>query len=231
MGQAVRQLLPDSEGIPKRIPEQISSLSGRESVNIVQIHALMVVINAYMAFLSNIRAVNEDPPIVGGSLDGGVKAAAEGTFIQLCNRVDAIVEDSSRWRMDEQNLLEASVLALYSEQREFIQYQRQAVALMQSPHVRFHPVLVHLTEGKWAALLRSDVGEPSIIGFGETPEAALRDFDLAFTEKKYEKTNEKMDGSGGKIPERKSSEVINGTTGKKPRKNPHVSRKKTPKTS
>lgn len=191
--------LPSSDGEPKKFTPA-PPLQGSESINFVQFNTLLNAVNAYMAFLANAKPEDYQ----GGAMDGGVKAAAEATFIQLCNRVDSMVADNQRWSMMQQQSLADSMLNLHAENRALMQEQRAAVAIMQSPHVRFHPFLMRLDTGNWAAILGDPKSETtSVVGIGASPEDALRDFDARFTgqqQKIYEKqTGPKMDASGGDV--------------------------------
>lgn len=207
--------LPEVPGQKKTQPP-----ASRDSVTFIQFQSLLSAVNAYMAFLANAHLAEVEQPHKG-PMDGGVKSAAENTFIGLCSRVDAMIADESRWTMDEQNNLEQSLMILYADQRAFIKHQREAVAMMKSPHNRFKPTLVKMDDGTWAAFYGDPANQASaIIGVGTCPEDALANFDDVFAGRIiYEqKTNEKLDGNGTNIPQRKPGQTAGARTGKSPRK-------------
>lgn len=199
--------LPEPGGDPgkKFTPHQDPApIHGSESINFVQFNTLLSAVNAYMAFIANARIESDDYK-PGKAIDGGVMLAAEQTFVGICNRVDAMISDSSRWTMVQQQSLEASAKALYEEHRKLIQDQRAAVATMQSPHVRFHPQLIYIEEQKrWAAVFGdASSAATSIIGVGPSAEDALRDFDIKFTSNIYDQTKDqtkRVDETRGAVP-------------------------------
>lgn len=220
--------VPDAGGNPAR---KITPPQNRDSITFLQFQSLLSAVNAYMAFIANNHMDDANMP-QKGPRDGGVKAAAEGTFIGLCSRVDAMIADESRWTMDEQNNLEQSLLILYADQRSFIKHQREAVSIMKAPHTRFKPILIKLETGAWAAVYGDPSNEhTSIIGSGASPEDALANFDDVFSGKIYEqKTNEKLDGQGIIIPGGQSGQAAGAGTGKPPRKKRRVRAAKAAKT-
>lgn len=202
MGQEIK-IFPAGDPNPKRVPSAIQGtpLPGRESVNFVQFSALMGVLNAYMAFLTNNRMADVDQPH-GGPLDGGVKASAESTFIGICSRVDSLLEDESRWGMRSQDSLESSLLSLYADQRENIRLQKESMLRMDAPHIRFRPTLIQMADGQWAAYYGNPAAKQElVVGVGPNPEAAVRHYDEVFIGKEYEQNTKAMDENGRKVPE------------------------------
>lgn len=208
------KLAPEDGGYPNK---KIQPPAGRDTITLIQMQSLLSAVNAYMAFLSNANFEQEHSPHKG-PIDGGVKMAAENTFVKLCNRVDAMMDDDSRWNMEAQIDLEQSLMILYADQRAFIKHQREAVALMKSPHNRFKPLLVKLDNGSWAAFYGDPANEAaSIVGVGGCPEEALANFDDVFSGKNYEQNKQTMDGKGSGLPAEQLRKNNGKTTGGAPR--------------
>jgi len=117
----------------------------------------------------------------GGALDGGTRAAVSSTLIGLCNRLDEIIDDKSRWSLEATNKLEIQLENLYKAHSEVLVAQQEQLAYMARPHVRHNPTLVRLLDGSWAAILGSlnDL-ENSIVGIGGSPAQELDALDEMF---------------------------------------------------
>lgn len=114
------------------------------------------------------------------SPDGSVKTSAEATFINVCNRLDAIVNDPQRFNLDFQKSLEQRAGEIQNYNIELLKNQAAAAAEMKTPHFRFRPHLRRApgTPG-WIAILGDDP-DNAIAGMGHTPEAAVKAFDQIF---------------------------------------------------
>lgn len=195
----------DNNPPPKPQPF-VAQMPGRDLINATQVNTLLNAINAYMVFLTNARIDSEREPQKGGYADGGALLSAEQTLIALNNRMTELVADESRWSMKVQVGLEESLLSVHETQKDYLRFQKGAVALQTAPHARFHPALGKLEDGRWAAIFGDPATSQSIIGLGDCPEAALADFDEIFDgrhkaiyEQKRKEQNA-VDGSGGSIP-------------------------------
>lgn len=155
-----------------------------------QIGMLLSVSNTMLQALLNPEREHENIPGVK-SMAGEAHVAAENTFIKVCERLDAILEDKRRWGIAYQLNLEkqyneqhAASLALVNAQREMAEQQKTSAAEVTAPHFRYKPMLVKLEEGGWAAFL-GDVNDldKGILGVGADPAAALKSFDEAFAGK------------------------------------------------
>lgn len=155
-----------------------------------QIDSLLSVAQTMMQFIS--REPEERENIPGSrAIPGESWIAAENTLMKACERLDSIIEEPQRWGIKYQQVLESlfqrsiKVQQQWAEaqtkhleaERERAEAQKEAALEIQSPHFRYKPSLTQLTDGNWAAFL-GDGGE--IAGYGESPAAALRAFDLTF---------------------------------------------------
>lgn len=114
------------------------------------------------------------------SRDGGVECAAHSTFIKACARLDAILDDASRWKMASMNTLVVEMVKTHKAQQKFIETQRASAAHLQAPQFLLRPTLA-IFEGEYIAYWGTlDAAGAAIVGKGPTPNAALLDFDAAF---------------------------------------------------
>lgn len=112
-------------------------------------------------------------------LDGGAACAAAASIIKASSRLDAILDDDSRWDikhvLDNQDKIRAAV----DDQKELLRTQLDHInrpSTKLNPAVGFQP-----EEGRWVAVHQSpDKNMIPIHGVGATPEEALEDFDRAF---------------------------------------------------
>lgn len=120
-------------------------------------------------------------------IDPSTKMAAETTFIKVCNTLDSILDERSRWTMKGLGKLEKALHHMYAANEDFIETQTQAAYLLTCPHSRFRPTLAKLSDGNFAAIL-GDISKPetAIIGIGPSAEAALLNFDEVFTGREKE---------------------------------------------
>jgi hypothetical protein len=131
------------------------------------------------ALLNPMRDVEE--PQSPSKIDGGAKAAAEVTFINICNKLDEIVADGARWTIDGHIALEYKLARVYDAHTALLITQQKVAEEFLTPHFRYKPTLLALEDDTWIAFL----GDPehlenAIIGFGGTPEQAILAFDLVF---------------------------------------------------
>lgn len=178
-------------------------LPQRDHVVSQQIGTLLAAANSFMAFIANTRPVDEGPEVK--PIDGGVKCAVEATLIGVCDRIDKLMADDSRWSMDFQNTLEAQLSMLYKTHQDYMTESRDAVRKAGAPQARLSPRLLRLESGTWIAFIGDPQGENSAIGMGNCVQDALDNFDkviegkpAGFIEqwlKNYEQ-NSRMDESG-----------------------------------
>lgn len=156
-------------------------LPNREAINTAQVSLLLSVAQSLVACLNAHNLQNPEPQDTRPQIDGGVKSAAETTFIHVCDRLDKIIEDSSRWGFDTQQGLEKRLSLVYDAQINLLRAQAKLAEEALKPHVRYRPKLIHL-ESTWTAILGDlDDIDNSICGIGNTPQEALDAFDAVFT--------------------------------------------------
>lgn len=175
---------PD-DGAGKQKPVQPISLPQRDSVTSLQVSTLLNVGVALMGVLLHPTREHDDPKWRDNkALDGGVLHSAEATFIGVCNRLDSIIADQSRWDFASQNTLEAKLSQVYGAHIEFTKAQTAVARDLILPHRKFNPKLFKLPDGNWAAIL-GDLNnlDNAIIGVGVTPALALSAFDGMVTGK------------------------------------------------
>lgn len=175
---------PDDHSKPQK-PITPISLPQRDSVTSLQVSTLLNVGVALMGVLLHPTREHDDPKWQGGkALDGGVLNSAEATFIGVCNRLDSIIADQSRWDFASQNTLEEKLAQVYSAHVEFSKAQTAVARDLMLPHRKFNPTLFKLPDGNWAAIL-GDLSnlDNAIIGVGVTPALALSAFDGMVTGK------------------------------------------------
>jgi hypothetical protein len=125
---------------------------------------------------------DESSSIPGTRTDGGARMAAENTLANICDRMDKLIADESRWSQEYQTKLEEEHMRLMSAQIDMVRSQEAAANMLRTPSYRFRPTLCKLIDGGWAAILGdiNDIGN-AIVGQGFTPELALKDFDSVFS--------------------------------------------------
>jgi len=202
----VQRNSPDDPG--NRRP--LAPIPNRDVTVSQQVGTLLAAANTFMAFLANTRDIIKEEPEVS-PIDGGAKCAAETTLIGICNRLDKVMADESRWSMDLQNTLEAQLSQVYTEHTRNLVEQRHATALAVAPQSRLAPQLTRLSNGMWAAFIGNPSSEKDYVaGIGNSVQEALDNFDLVvqgkpvpFMEqwlKNYEQSNRQSVDGGTNPP-------------------------------
>ncbi len=154
-------------------------MPSREQTSNAQFDTVLSVLGALTPYLLlSHREIDDTLP---RSLDGGASASAVATFATACNRLDAMLNDPERWKLDQTDAVQGAVQEHFRGAAEVHKAQVQAVADMRRPSVVRKPRLTTIG-GEFIAIW----GDPSlpgglILGRGMTPEEALEDFDQAFT--------------------------------------------------
>jgi len=115
-------------------------------------------------------------------LDGEAAIAASTTFIKACARIDALLEDGTRWGLDVHKKLQENLEKNYAQQHEFLKAQTVASEALARPFFLMKPEFVQCSDGTFIAYV-GDISIPGsgFMGVGVTPQAAAEDFDKAFT--------------------------------------------------
>lgn len=146
-----------------------------------QLGMLLAVTQTMMGYLLAPDRETENVP--GKNLPSGeARVAAENTFIKSCERIDSILEDMTRWTPEYQKRVEKILEEQHAKSLDLMATQQNAAAEAASPHFQYRPNVLHLEEGPWIAFL----GDPNdehqrILGIGDNPAEALKDFDYQFS--------------------------------------------------
>lgn len=208
----------------KQIQQIQPPIPSRELVTQQQVGTILSSIATLLPFF-HISHDNEE----SGALDGGVKCAVQVSMIKMCERLDKIMDDESRWNVTPIKRLEDHLVELYRENIKVLKLQQQQIYHLARPHVRHSPGLYRLEDGSWAAVL-GDINDipNAVVGVGGSPAQALEAFDDIFngnipihlqawiaardealeknlkpptTKAEYEQGKQSMDGSGNHGPE------------------------------
>lgn len=161
-------------------PKQDNSLPSRYIVTATQVHTLLNVAGMLMPYILQPHQELQNIPS-SHKIDGEAALAAQTTFINVCDRLDKIVADESRWSLDAQKTLEASAAEVYEHHKALLREQIIATRTLSSPHNRYRPTLYKLKDGTYAAIL-GDINdlENAITAVGDSPLAAMLAWDMIF---------------------------------------------------
>jgi len=148
------------------------SLRTREDVTGHQIESVLLLLDHLRPFL----VAPDAREGVGPDMDGGAVMAAATTFAKATDRLDAILDDSARWDIKEINTLHEALIATHTAQQAFLAAQTKSASEIIRPSFQCRPTL-YVSDGKFLAVWGDT---PAIVGTGNTPNAALADFDAAF---------------------------------------------------
>lgn len=157
------------------------SIPSRDSTTVTQISALLAVANQLQPYLLLPHPDIDDPasrnPL---KLNGEALIAATSTFIKTCEALDQIVSDPARWSLAQSDALYLAATAAQVQHKEFLLAQTQAAQSIKRPSYQLRPTLAVFENSYVAYWGDITIQDAAIIGRGETPEAALADFDAAF---------------------------------------------------
>ncbi len=156
----------------------------REAVTRMQLEMLQTVINTLNPFIlgesrrSFFMMEEEQTP---RKIDGGAAASAVVTFNNICERIDAILADQSRWDTSAHDKLYNSIAAVQKAQVEYLTAQAEGQKVLARPSVQFHPTVAN--DGSQFICFYGDINKPgyAVIGVGNTPAEAMESFDRAFS--------------------------------------------------
>lgn len=166
-------------------------LVGLPSKEMVTGHQLANLLNAagvLLRILEGSRFNDDDDEPQVSAIDGGAKMAAEQALVAVCQKVEEITKDHTRWDTTERDALALASMDVLEANRRFLEAQTESAKLVQKPSFRFRPPLMKLAQG-WCAI----IGDPNdadncVMGLGATPQEALDSFDDAFKGAVSEKT-------------------------------------------
>lgn len=160
----------------------IPTLPHRENVTAAQFNTLLGIFNHAANFLvaSQVHGPQEDGS-GGGRLDGGAKASVETTIMHVCDRMNAMINDKSRWSLGDHDKLTGLVHEAYTQHGRMLKAQADAYAEITSPHHRLKPQMVKLGDGTWLAFAGNPADlDNAMCGVGNNPKQALESFDALF---------------------------------------------------
>lgn len=157
--------------------DALPNIPNREVVGQIQIQNLLNALNVLTGSLAHTAVGDEQ---TGEPRYAEAAIAEETTLINTCERLDKIMLDDSRWTTEPLRALEEKLGALYDANRRLIEVRTAVEQQGTLPHVRYKPTMMKMGDG-WAAIY----GDPnfldkSLVGYGETPEKALKCFDMIF---------------------------------------------------
>lgn len=165
----MNQPLPVPHGTP---------LPSREAVSNQQFDTVLNVIRELQPYL--LMTQREIELGIPRELDGGITSSAAATFIRACNRMDAMIDDASRWHLKENDALYEAMTKHFTSASENAQKQIETLIDTSRPSHQLKPTFT-VVKGEYVAFWGT-LALPGgmILGKGTTPEAALKDFDAAF---------------------------------------------------
>jgi len=159
--------------IPINVPE-------RQLTTSTQINTLLGVCGMFYSMLNAPQNPDDTLP-KPGTVQGEARLAAETTFVKACEAMQGILDDKQRWDFSFQMDIEKHFREATELNREFLMAQRDAAEENASPHFRWQPKLLRLTDGRWLAFLGSlEQMDQGVLGIGESPAEALYAFDAMF---------------------------------------------------
>jgi len=161
--------------------KQVVSLPTRDSVTQFQANTLLGVMGMCLNALTNPMYRYSSTDEEGPKLPGEARIAVENTLIHTCERLDAVLTDSTRWDFKTQDLLESGVIEIQKAQKQLLDVQAEAIKRLDAPHMRYKPTLFRVTSGDWGAMLGDPANlDSALVGIGRSPEEALASFDDLF---------------------------------------------------
>lgn len=186
------------------------NLPQREVLNQMQIDTLLRTINTLTMTLGQMDNCKDDET----SIYKEAGLSAEVSLMAACARLDILLADNNRWDLSALQGAEQKLIELYEANTKLLNVRSAVEAGAMVPHMKYKPVILRMGDG-WAAVY----GDPefldkALVGYGDTPEKALKCFDLLFEGKisddlvnwlkqhtDYGKPTSAVDGSGDSRPE------------------------------
>lgn len=155
-----------------------TGIPSRESTAEQQVHTALSVLHALLPY---VLEPQREPGKEVKEMDGGVECAVVATFVKACNRLDAMLDDPSRWRLEDHDRLYDSMVKSHEAQQGFLKAQTDAANIVQRPSYQLRPTLAIDGDAQYIAVW-GDITKAgcALIGKGRTPAEALADFDAAF---------------------------------------------------
>lgn len=117
-------------------------------------------------------------------VDRNARDSACATFINITNRLDAIVSDEKRWAVDQYDKVVESVGAMYRQQTEYMakatklaEKDLKRLAGLEAPHNQRNVSFFALSNGEFMACDGDPASPSSIKATGVSPQEAAEAFD------------------------------------------------------
>jgi hypothetical protein len=168
------------------LPSQNSKM--KRHLGVVDLSNRCVETQAQIRMVSDVIALTTSAlsRFQGGAEEGKYKdreseIALDKTLWSACERMQAILNDTTRWDDTFQRKIEKEYNELHELQMVAIDNQRKAAAEVTSPHFRYRPDLKRLVDGRWLVILGDENQlEFAVYGVGTSPQLAMESFDEAF---------------------------------------------------
>jgi hypothetical protein len=157
-----------------------TTLPGIGDMTHQQVSTCLHIIGSLIPFVlkGSVRSITDFDEIK--EVDGGTACAASTTIIKASNRLDAILDDDSRWEVKKVLENQESIEQAVKDQATVMRTQAEHIA---RPSTKLQPAVGFSPEQRqWVAVYESP--DPNLIpihGVGSTPEEALLAFDQNFT--------------------------------------------------
>ncbi len=165
----------------QRVPD--IHLASRDLITRMQIETLLQVFGMTTSALGHFLRTSGEPEVPNSSkplmTEGTI--AVENTLQATCERLEKILHDDTRWSTAFQDKVERDYEAAYKLQCDVLAAQRAGANEVLTPHFRYRPTLLRLTDDSWCAFLGNvDHMDLGIVGVGPNPQSAVEAFDDAF---------------------------------------------------
>ncbi len=159
-------------------PSQSGSVPSVEVLTNIQLNSVLSVLQALQPYL--LLTQRELDAGIPKDLDGGLDAASLNTYVKACSRLDALLDDESRWSLQGAQSLYKAMQEHHESAARFNENQSKVLAELHRPSRRLQPKLA--TFGAEFVAYWGDALMPGgiVIGRGATPADAMLDFDAAF---------------------------------------------------
>jgi hypothetical protein len=178
---------PDHPGKRNRSRQQTIVLPGALDVTARQVQILMSTLQALIPFVMkggslHFPGAGDNQP----EMDGEVVSSAAATAIKLFDRIDVLVADSSRWDLSRVEKFEKQALEANEAQQKALKEATRPCMLMR-PRVGYNPL-----QDVWVVFTDAKEGLAALAGVGDSPEAAMEDFDRQYERKIHAYEMQKM---------------------------------------
>lgn len=107
-------------------------------------------------------------------LDKECHTSACASFIRVCNRIDDIMDDRKRWRLQSFDKLSQALQQLYATQQQLAHEAKVTQFVARRPCMLLRPALAQLPDGRWEA------SYSGLRAIGGTPDEAMDAFDAIY---------------------------------------------------